>query len=220
MFQRFRTNVFLPLLIVVIAVASCKKDEDDPNTNPPPTPTELKPWEKPFTETSEVYFTATINGATIQKEGQSGSGWSLSVGQDSSFATYSASLEDEDANFIADVSIGRLRLSGGYPSETALRNYIKEGSYTFGIPDNTPQSTFNAEVQYQDANGVNWSSYFGAGTQPGSSTLTITDTLHVNIAGTEYVKFKATYNCTLYNLAGTQTMPLTNGVFVGYLSEY
>lgn len=218
MFQRILTNLFLPLLFVGITLASCKKDEEDSTPDPPPVA--LKPWDMPFSESSDVYFTATINGTTIQKEGQSGVGWGLSVGQDSSFATFSSSLEDEDANFIADVSIGRLRMSGGYPSETALRNYVKKGSYTFGIPDNTPQNTFNAEVQYQDANGVNWSSYFGAGTQSGTSTFTITDTLHVNTGGTAYVKFKATYNCTLYNLAGTQTMSLTNGVFVGYFSEY
>lgn len=220
MFQRMLKTLFLPLLIVSLALTSCKKDEDDTTLDPPPTPVDPKPWEKPFTATSDVYFTATINGATIQKEGQSSSAWSLSVGSDSSFTSYSGVLEDEDANFIADVTIGRLRTSGGYPSGTALRNYVKEGSYTFGIPNNTPQNTFNAEVQYQDANGVNWSTYFGAGNQPGTSSFVITDTLHVNLAGTDYVKFKATYNCTLYNLAGTQTMPLTNGVFVGYFSEY
>jgi hypothetical protein len=215
----FRYIIVLSTTFTLFAANACKKDEPEPE--PTPTPIVQQPWDLPFSASSPTFFKATINGANVQKTGESGSGWDFSIGS-ISHATYGSSLSDSEGNFIASVDIGRLYLpNGGYPGENAIRSYAREGSYTFGVPDSPSLSTYNVDVQYQDASGVNWSSYFGAGTQTLSATCTITDTLHTTFFdGSNGIKFRATYNCTLYKLDGTATMSLTNGIYVGYFSEY
>jgi hypothetical protein len=53
----------------------------------------------------------------------------------------------------------------------------------------------------------------GGGTTTPATPTTPTTTGSVN-------KFNITFNGKTYNLTGTETMSLTNGVFVGYFSEY
>lgn len=218
-FFNSQTSFVALLFGALLMVQSCKKDEPEPI--PLPTPIAQQPWDVAFTESSDPYFTATINGNLIQKTGNESSGFSFSIGSES-HVSFGSGLSDDAANFIAGVDIGRLYLpSGGYPDSEALRMYARTGSYSFGIPELPNATTYHADVQYQDASGVNWSSYFGTGIQGPSASFSISDTLHINfLDGTKGVKFKANYSCTLYNLDGTASMPLTNGVYVGYLSEY
>jgi hypothetical protein len=215
----FNLTKMLSALVILFVVNSCKKDEPDPE--PTPMPIAQQPWDQAFTASSAPYFKATINGAQVQKTGTENYGYSFSIGA-VSHASFGSGIEDSEANFIAGLDFGRLYLpSGGYPDENDLRTYIRTGAYLYGIPETPNTSTYNALVQYRDASGAYWSTDFGSGAQTSGASCSITDTLHTTfLDGTKGVKFKATFNCTLYNMDGTSSMPLTNGVYVGYLAEY
>lgn len=200
-------------------INSCKKD--DPEHSPTPTPNPVvEPWDQTFSKTSDGYFRATINGTEVKKRGSESYGWGGLLGTPSNI-TFSSFLENDNSDVIATVYIGRINLpSGGWPYANDLKNYAKEGAYTFGIPETPAASTFNSEVQYTDATGTTWGTAFGTGAQSGAS-FNITDTLHTTLGnGAFSVKFKATFNCTLYNFNNSQTMTLTNGTYVGYITEY
>jgi hypothetical protein len=211
----------LSLVLAIFTLSSCKKDEE-PEPTPQPDPVLPQPWDQTFSLSSSEYFKATMNGSIVQKGGDGSAGWMVSLGTNSpSHVTYSGILSDSEGEYLASVSIGRLIIpQGGYPTDNITRSYTKKGTYTYGIPDLPSTSTFNSEVQYKDPAGVYWSTSFGSGAQTGSSFM-ITDTLHTAMAdGSKAVKFKATFNCTLYNMAASASMSVTNGSFVGYFSDY
>ncbi len=115
--------------------------------------------------------------------------------------------------------------SGGitfiYDDTTALgsadyRNIITVKSYTYGklSTSSSSKGVSGARVFYFDANGVEWATDKGIGTQSGSFIVSSYVDYTDPIAPGTYKKIQASFSCILYDGKGN-SKTLTNGSFSG-----
>lgn len=109
-----------------------------------------------------------------------------------------------------------------YITTAKFFGYFKTGLNDFhyatsqiNTTDGTNLDQYLMSITYNDANNVLWTTYNGAQT---GSNFQITDTIpyvDYDMMGSELkLKFKASFNCKLYNTSG-QSLTLENGRFIG-----
>jgi hypothetical protein len=107
-----------------------------------------------------------------------------------------------------------VKFLGNQCDTNTFKAAIHTGTYNFH------GTTDPVEVHFVDPNGEIWSSSDGTGDQTGS-VFTITDVVRVGmVLGNLQLKYKATFNCKLYNMMTGASMTLTDGVYVGKVENY
>ena len=213
-------KLLLSLLIVgsTLLMPSCKKKNEPA---PAPAPTTPAPPTGGPTITSSFYFQAKIDGTwvTLQEGGYVGSGAGSAGG------TVSTGVQEEQGVVISDIlnstgaSFFILKTFATWPTGPEVESMFSIKSYSYG---KTPNAT-NVDgidgvgITYTDANGVDWRSDEGVGTQTGS-TFSITEHI-VNTDGFSHKISKATFSCKLYDSSGN-VKTLTNGVLRGRSVSY
>jgi hypothetical protein len=198
------------LLVLALAMVSCKKEESTPTptTTTPTTPTAT-------TASSTPQFTGSIDGTSVSHQtGYVGFSNSASVGSGmpSNFS-YSGQILDAAFNTVISVEKGNLNLpGGGYPSNSEFSSFIPSGVYAFDA------TLMNGIVVTYYSGGTEWSSALGSGDQTGS-VFTVVERFESTATGDFRVKYKATFNCKVYDGLGGQKV-ITNGVIVSSFENF
>ena len=210
---------FQYLLIVsfVLLIAGCSKDKDENTTT---TPSQNSSG---ITINSTAQYSIKVDGNSFARMDGSQNfqgvvSWSASITTppDSSSTSFGSGLADNNSpNLGFSIDIGNITFSGNSVDPAAFKAFIQAGSYSY-----TPSGNNKVvAVRWADENGNFYSTEWGTGTQTGS-TFTITDVQDAGtVLGHAHVKFKATFNCTLYDFFGS-AKTLTDGVYVGYFENY
>jgi hypothetical protein len=198
----------------------CSKDDDDNNAtggnNNNNTNTSFSvstPWQY------SIKTDGTTNSATEGVANFQGSfSWSASITTlpDSSTTSFGSGLNDNNSiNRSFSVTIGFATFPGNQCDTIEFKKAIHTGAYVYHGTGTNP-----VEIHWVDANGGIWSTQDGTGDQTGS-TFTVTDVARVGIAlGNLQLKFRATFNCKLYNMNTGASMTLTDGVYIGKVENY
>jgi hypothetical protein len=211
-------NLTYITLCLALMFSGCSKDDDDETTNTTPNPTPSG-----ITINSAWQYSIKTDGTThTAVEGtnnfQGSFSWSasLTVPPDSSSTSFGSGLSDNNSsNLSFGIDMANVYFLGNECDTNTFKAAIHTGSYTFhGTGIN------GVEIGWVDANGEIWSTSDGSGDQTGSA-YTVTDVQRVGLVlGQLILKFKATFNCKLYNMNTGQSMTLTDGVYVGRVANY
>ena len=198
---------YLFILFVTVQFLSCQKEiawEGNNSSN----------------STYPYYFIATINGKLVKFEADDiNSRYGCGTSQPSSelvpsdYDIYEGTvLLDplEPTKNSAWVHI--LKYFDHDPNQTERNSMIKLGSYSYGLSDVSSSTINGASIDFIDENGVTW--FSETGTQSSSSNFKIVELID-NTDGTSGKIFKATFNCKLYNLDGSASIQVTNGLVRG-----
>ncbi|MFT5778386.1 MAG: hypothetical protein ACI837_001342 [Crocinitomicaceae bacterium] len=197
----------MALLVLVLAFVSCKKED------PVSVPVITTPAST--SATSSPQFTGSIDGIVVNYlNGYVGysSGGTLGTGTPSDFRYGGVLLNGATLSEVLNVEKGNLNLpSGGYATNAEFGNFFPLGNYGFDA------SLLNGIVLTYYSGGTEWSTSLGSGDQTGS-TFTVVDRLETTVAGDFVVKYKATFNCKIYDGSGAEKL-ITNGVLVSAFSN-
>lgn len=194
---------YLHLLCAFLLVLnSCKKEEQ-------PAPIDL--LNNPL-ETTSVGFTGNVNGNNyyILTGSQS-----VANGSDGLY-TFAHQLTSNDSSIFILVELHHMRTYNTIVNDDEFYFYFKKGGYQY-YQQNTAidlsQNKHYAEITYQ--NGANgYTSIFGPNAT--GNYFTLMDTLHTTYQNKTAIKYRAKFECMLYNLPqATDTVKILNGVIVG-----
>ncbi len=194
-------------LILLMVVGGCKKR----TTTPIPAANSSV-----ATSTNSVNsFTGNIDGVAYtykegvnDVEGSSISNKSLNAGSTSSgiFGTTLDYSTTDDG--IMSINKGTIYFTDSSPDNAAFKSFFSTGTYLYSL-----HGANGVEVNWTDANGVDWSTSYGTGDQTGSTFSIQTSQVAATI-NDYYIKVTLKFSCKLYNTSG-QSKTLTNGVYVG-----
>ena len=205
---------------MILFVAGCSKDDDTsgtPNNNNNNSGTSRN------TINDAWQFSVKIDGTTYShKEGlqdyQGSLSWgaSLTTPPDSSSTSFGSWLGDINTpNLSLGIETGIIKFLGNHLDTTRFKSFFQTGILSY----NTASIKW-VQVKWVDATGDFWSTTAGTGLQTGSN-FTITDIKPLGfVLGDYYMKFRATFNCTLYNDITGASMQLTDGLYVGGFGNY
>ncbi len=207
-------NSFL-FALLILTISACSKKDDTPA--PAPTGSSEITIESPWQYSVNIGGT-TYSNKTGVNDFQGNFSWSasLSTPPDSSQTTFSSGLLNNNSlNFAFDIELGTIYFSGNRVEENKFISFIHTGNYLY-----SNGAANGIIVGWIDGNGQFWSTDKGVGTQTGS-LFTITDVKPLGLVFSNYeIKFKAKFNCILYNDITGQSMTLTDGVYVGVFENF
>jgi hypothetical protein len=120
------------------------------------------------------------------------------------FQTYLYKASGGDV--VVELNLGTLQYTGMKPSYNDFVNFFVAGKVNYSV-----MADKGVEIKYHDNEGGLWSTSYG--TQQGSKFE-----LSEFQKDSNSVKFKAIFNCTLYN-SNHNFKTLDNGVFIGYFQN-
>ena len=200
------------LLMVSLLVISCRKE----TTTPTPTPVPVT--SAPATINSAPQVSYSINGVAVNPYISNGNTYMYGTGSiapvnTTTYSTkqYSASIYNvKTSQVYLEIDKGTLSFGALEPDSTTFKNYFTTGSIAYSV-----NAANGIQITMSDT-GATWSTTNGSQT---GSLFSIVATQEQWIAGNQYIKFLATFNCTLYDQNGLNPRRITNGVFLGYFEN-
>lgn len=210
--SKFLVTGLLAGIAVVSMLTSCKDDDDvTPDA---------------FTATTPYAAVGTVAGQQINTtNGSVIIGWdSLIVplidGGSINFTTKVRPSPSVDLPSVM-VTLGNLRYSdNSFDDQAKFYDYFRTGAgqFSYGVDITDGSTNRNVDVSYVDASGVTWASNLGSALQPGS-VFQITDTVRMYKPTGSVLKYKAAFQCKLYDGNGNVIdANITN--FIGQVETY
>lgn len=220
--KKLNQTLLLSTTFIFLLLASCSKDDSSPTpTATTTTPTGGGGGGSSLTINSTPQFKATIDGASVNYiagannlEEALGAEKSINLPNPTT-AIYTTSLYSNTTSVsMSGLKIGTLSYTGSsVASDTEFDNFISVGSHSYSV-----DAANGVHISWYDAGTSSyWTTSLGSGNQTGS-TFNITQVAPTNLIGNHYVKFIATFSCTLYNGSGS-SKSVTNGTYVGYFEN-
>jgi hypothetical protein len=200
---------FFPFLFFILFLTSCQKEISGEIDN-----------SGGGGSTYPYYFIATINGKSVKFEADDvNSQYGCGTSQPSNalipddYDIYEGTVMLDPVNPTKNsVWVHILKYFDHDPAQAERAAMVKTGDYPYGYSDVSSSTINGASIDYIDENGVSW--FSETGPQPTGSTFKIVELID-NTDGSSGKIFKANFNCTLYNLDGSSSIQLTNGVIRG-----
>ena len=221
--KKLNKTLLLSTTFIILIFSSCSKDDSSPTPTPTPTTptTGGGSGDGSLTINSTPQFKATIDGANVSYiagandiEEILGADKSINLPNPTT-AIYTTSLYSNTTSIdYSGLKIGTLSYSGSSTaSESEFDNFISVGSHSYSV-----NAANGVHISWYDVGTSSyWTTSLGTGNQTGS-TFNITQVAPTNLLGNHYVKFIATFSCTLYNGSGS-SKSVTNGTYVGYFEN-
>lgn len=215
-----RTAITPVLLIAAIALMSgCKKEDPAP---PPPTPGgPVDPGPFVMDINGPIGMQIVIDGDTVTyvSGGVFAHSYSLNeVGTPPSGRDYTAGLVGGDNNdFLIGIRAGTLATTPGEPVwSDVFQEFFSTGARVVGQPSTMYRWV---SIMHRDEQDVEWSTQCGSMAQPGASFV-IEEMQPEQDEKGNFVRIRASFNCTLYNCQSGASATVTSGALVLLVGDF
>lgn len=207
------------LTVALFSIISCKKEKTPEPVAPAPVATALS-------STTQEYIKFTIGTTDYSLTKPSSGLWSsgsFNIFQTGSLPNYYSTDKTYDPAPGFYLCIQDSTTETSTPLSSAyFRSFLSVKDYSFLPYYNYPPKHAGVILHLKDNSNVNWSTYNQ--TNPNfiqqGSIFKIIETVEYSPSSTLVnIKFKAIFNCKLYNTSGDSTM-LTNGEMITYFSNH
>lgn len=211
-----KKRIFITGTMAALAFATlftACKDDDDNDTN------------VGFNANTNFAAVGTVNGQSLNTDdGYVTTGWesetSILNGATVAFTSTVRPSVSVDRPSVK-VILGNLRYpDNDFDDKADFYDYFRTGAgqFTYGMEIDDENTNRKVDIVFVDANGDTWRSDWGSEAQP-SSNFQITDTLHSNKPNGYVLKYRAKFNCKLYNENG-DAIDANITDFVGQVETY
>jgi hypothetical protein len=207
---------FLAVLALAFTVGatftSCNNDDDDDDNNNPPAG---------LTVNTPATVVGTVDGASLNLANGFGLvGWDGGIDPDGSNINFISGIQQSFDNEEPSLNIRLGNVfypTNDFDNATNFYNYLTTGAsgFAYGIGNTQGSTTKKVNIDFTDAQGNGWGTQ--ATSQTGS-TFEITDTVHYNFLGNRGIKFRAKFNCKIFDGNTVKTLNVTD--YVGAIETY
>ena len=198
-------------------LAGCKKDDPTPppsgGPDDPPVPT---PFEMDIN--GPIGMQMTIGDSTVLYVSGGVYAHAYAVHHVSGGRDYSAGLVGgTNDDMLAGIRLGTIAVAEGEPVwANDFEAFLAPGAR---VIMNSNMAVPWASIMHRDLEGTEWSTQCGIGAQP-SASFEILEMQPQEDEKGDFVRIKATFNCTLYNCSTGEAATVTNGGLVLLLGNF